>query len=93
LFRNRFLWLAVFIVVFLQLLAVYFSPLVVVLDTTKPSLTDWSVICACGLSTIGIVEITKLIGRATARTEEGEGGSRRDEPSGERPSAVGVQRP
>ncbi|HEY8410599.1 MAG TPA: HAD-IC family P-type ATPase, partial [Pyrinomonadaceae bacterium] len=63
LFRNRFLWLAVFIVVFLQLLAVYFSPLVVVLDTTKPSLTDWSVICACGLSTIGIVEITKLIGR------------------------------
>ena len=68
LFRNRFLWLAVFIVVFLQLLAAYFSPLVVVLDTTRPSLTDWLVIGGCGLLVIAIVEMAKLMHRVTSRS-------------------------
>jgi len=63
LFRNYFLWLATLIVVALQLLAVYFSPLAKVLDTTAPSSTDWMVICSCGLLTIVIVEITKLAQR------------------------------
>src|ERR1041384_7842264 len=36
-FRNPFLWIAVLIVVTLQLFAVYFSPLSAVLGTVKPS--------------------------------------------------------
>lgn len=60
LFRNRFLWFAAFIVVLLQLSAIYFQPLAAILDTTKPSLIDWVVISGCGLLTIAIVEVTKL---------------------------------
>ena len=60
LFRNPFLWLAVFVVAFLQLLAAYFSPLAAILDTTRPSLTDWVVICSSGLLAIGVVEMFKL---------------------------------
>jgi len=59
LFTNRFLWFAAFMVVLLQLSAVYFQPLAAILNTTKPSLTDWVVISGCGLLTIGIVEATK----------------------------------
>ena len=64
LFRNRFLWFAAFMVVLLQLSAVYFQPLAVILNTTKPSLTDWVVISGCGLLTIGIVEATKKAQKA-----------------------------
>lgn len=67
LFRNPFLWLAAFTVVLLQLSAVYFPPLATILDTTKPSLTDWVVIVGCGLLTIGIVEPVKLAYRSSAR--------------------------
>jgi P-type Ca2+ transporter type 2C len=63
LFRNPFLWFAAFMVVLLQLSAVYFPPLATILDTTKPSLTDWVVIGGCGLLTIGIVELVKLAHR------------------------------
>ena len=59
-FRNPFLWIAALIVVTLQLLAAYFSPLAAVLGTVKPSPTDWLVIVSCGLLTIGIVEVTKF---------------------------------
>jgi Ca2+-transporting ATPase len=59
-FSNPFLWIAVFIVVMLQLLAVYLSPLATVLGTVKPSATDWMVIGSCGLLPIGIVEMAKL---------------------------------
>ena len=62
-FRNPFLWIAAFIVVALQLFAVYLSPLAAVLGTVKLSATDWIVIAACGLSTIVIVEPTKFISR------------------------------
>ena len=63
LFRNPFLWIAGFVVVALQLSAVYFSPLAAILETTQPSLTDWLVICACGLLTIAIVDLAKLFSR------------------------------
>ncbi|HEX6043417.1 MAG TPA: cation-transporting P-type ATPase [Pyrinomonadaceae bacterium] len=63
LFRNPFLWIAAFVVVLLQLLAVYFSPLSAILNTTQPSLTDWAVICGCGSLTIAIVELTKFAHR------------------------------
>ena len=59
-FSNPFLWIAVLIVVILQLLAVYFSPLASVLGTVEPSATDWMVIGGCGLLPIGIVEMTKF---------------------------------
>jgi Ca2+-transporting ATPase len=65
LFRNPFLWIAVFVVVLLQLLAVYFSPLSEILNTTRPSVPDWIVIVGCGLLTIAIVEVTKFIHRRT----------------------------
>ena len=41
LFRNPFIWIAVLVVVLLQLSAVYLSPLAAALGTVKPSLTDW----------------------------------------------------
>jgi len=59
-FRNPFLWIAVLIVVMLQIFAVYVSPLAAVLGTVKPSATDWIVIGSCGLLPIGIVEMTKF---------------------------------
>lgn len=63
LLRNPFLWFAAFVVVFLQLLAVYFPPLAAILGTTKPSLTDWIVIAGCGVLTVGIVEVVKFVYR------------------------------
>ena len=72
LFRNPFLWLAVVIVVILQLCAVYLAPLAAVLGTVKPSTTDWLVIGSCGLLAIGLVELTKFAwqanGNAHSRT-------------------------
>jgi P-type Ca2+ transporter type 2C len=59
-FRNPFLWIAVLIVVLLQLFAVYLVPLAAVLGTMKPTATDWIVIAGCGLLPIGIVEMTKF---------------------------------
>jgi len=59
-FNNPFLWIAVLIVVLLQLLAAYFSPLAAILGTVKPSATDWVVIGSSGLLTVGIVEATKI---------------------------------
>src|SRR6185503_11237442 len=59
-FRNPFLWIATLVVVTLQLLAVYLSPLAAILGTVKPSPTDWMVIGSCGLLTIVIVEVTKF---------------------------------
>lgn len=63
LFRNPFIWLAVVVVVSLQLFAAWFSPLAAVLGTVRPSAIDWIVIAGCGLLTIGIVEIAKLVSR------------------------------
>jgi P-type Ca2+ transporter type 2C len=60
LFSNPFIWIAALVVVSLQLLAVYFSPLSAVLGTVKPSPIDWVVIGSCGLLVIGIVEVTKF---------------------------------
>ena len=62
-FKNPFLWIAVLIVVALQLLASYLTLLATVLGTVKPSPTDWVVIGTCGLLTIGIVEVTKFVAR------------------------------
>jgi Ca2+-transporting ATPase len=60
LFRNPFIWVAVVVVVLLQLCAAYFSPLAAVLGTVPPSAIDWLVIISCGMITIAIVELVKL---------------------------------
>jgi Ca2+-transporting ATPase len=60
LFRNPFIWIAVVVVVALQLCAAYFSPLATVLGTVPPSAVDWLVIISCGGLTIAIVEVVKL---------------------------------
>jgi len=62
-FRNPFLWLAVLVVVALQLLAAYFSPLAEILGTVKPSAIDWVVICSSGLLAIAVVEVAKAVFR------------------------------
>jgi Ca2+-transporting ATPase len=58
-FRNPFLWVAVLMVVALQLFAAYCSPLAAILGAVKPSAIDWIVICSSGLLTIAVVEIAK----------------------------------
>jgi Ca2+-transporting ATPase len=60
LFTNPFIWGAAFIVVLLQLLAVYLSPLAAVLGTVRPLPADWLIICICALVPVGIVEATKF---------------------------------
>ena len=62
-FSNRFLWIAVFVVVLLQLLAAYSAPLSAILGTVQPSAIDWVVICSSGLLTIGVVEVAKAVFR------------------------------
>lgn len=63
LFRNSFIWIAAVIVVSLQLLAVYVSPLARVLGTVRPSATDWLVIVLCSIAPVLIVELTKAATR------------------------------
>lgn len=65
LFSNPFIWIAAFVVVLLQLLAVYFSPLAAVLGTVQPSTIDWIVICCSGLLVVAFVELAKLGFRST----------------------------
>ena len=67
-FRNPFLWIAALIVMTLQFLAAYFSPLAAILGTVKPSPTDWIVIGSCALLTIGIVEVAKFAFRQRHET-------------------------
>jgi Ca2+-transporting ATPase len=63
LFTNPFLWIAAVIVVLLQLVAIYVSPLAAVLGTVTLSTTDWTVIGICGLLPIAIVEAAKSLYR------------------------------
>ena len=60
LFRNKFIWVAAIIVILLQLLAAYLSPLSELLGTVKPLPLDWAMVVSCTLLTIVIVEIAKL---------------------------------
>ena len=73
LFRNPFIWIATVIVILLQMLAAYFSPLAGLLGTVKPLAIDWGVICTCTLLTVGIVEITKRINYTWTATTKSNG--------------------
>jgi Ca2+-transporting ATPase len=63
LFRNPMVWVAAIIVISLQLLAIYLSPLARVLGTVRPSELDWIIISICFVIPIVIVELTKAIDR------------------------------
>jgi len=63
LFRNPFLWVATVIVVSLQLLAIYFSPLAKVLGTVHLLTVDWLIVAVCTIAPIVVVECTKALGR------------------------------
>jgi len=58
-FRNPSIWAATPIVVLLQLLAIYFSPLAIVLGTERLSEIDWMVIGICFVVPVIVVEISK----------------------------------
>ncbi len=73
LLRNPFLLIAAFIVISLQLLAVYFSPLARILGTVQPSTTDWLVIVLCSLAPVLIVEVTKTVTRWKFTTRDAQG--------------------
>ncbi len=62
-FRNPYIFAATGVVLVLQMLAIYFPPLARVLDTVRPTATDFGVILLSIVSPIVIVEITKLIAR------------------------------
>jgi P-type Ca2+ transporter type 2C len=59
--RNSFVWIAVVVVISLQLIAVFASPLARILDTVRPNETDWLVIILCTVMPVLVVEATKLI--------------------------------
>lgn len=61
--RSPSIWIAMVVVISLQLLAVYSWPLARVLGTVKPTGMDWWIICAGSVAPILIVEITKIIAR------------------------------
>jgi Ca2+-transporting ATPase len=63
LFRNPFIWVAAIVVICLQLLAVYVSPLARVLGTVRPSGTDWLIVILCSVAPVLIVEATKAVVR------------------------------
>jgi Ca2+-transporting ATPase len=65
-FSNPFLFLAVGLVVGLQILAIYVSPLASILDLVRPSSIDLKIVTAVSLAPILIVETTKLIARYLA---------------------------
>ena len=62
-FRNPFIWVAAFIMILLQLLAIYFAPLALVLGTERPAEFDWIVIGLCVLVPVIVVEISKAVAR------------------------------
>ena len=63
LFRNPFLWIAAAIVITLQLMAVYVTPLARVLNTSRLTSSDWLIGAAAVIAPIILVEATKLITR------------------------------
>jgi Ca2+-transporting ATPase len=65
-FSNPFLFLAAGLVVGLQILAIFVSPLASILDLVRPNSVDLQIVTAVSLAPILIVEITKLITRRTA---------------------------
>lgn len=62
--RNPYLFMALAIVICLQLAALYTAPLQAILHTVPIGLEDWLVIAGAGLSVIVVEEIRKLVSRS-----------------------------
>jgi len=62
-FRNPFIWAATLIVILLQLLAIYLSPLAIVLGTERLAEIDWMVVGFCVVAPVIVVEISKAVVR------------------------------
>ena len=69
-FSNPFIWGATIIVVLLQFLAIYFSPLAVVLGTTRLAEIDWLVVGFCIVAPVVVVEISKAEAKRTGSQVE-----------------------
>ena len=63
LFRNPFIWLAAAIVIALQLMAVYLTPLTRVLNTTRLTSVDWLMAAGAVVVPIMLVEASKSFSR------------------------------
>ena len=63
LFRNPFIWLAAAIVIALQLMAVYLTPLSRVLNTTRLTSVDWLMVTGAVFAPIMLVEVAKSFSR------------------------------
>jgi len=63
LFTNGWLWAAVAICLFLQVVSVHQPLLQRVLHTVAPAVSDWEVIVTCSLMPVAVVESAKLIRR------------------------------
>ncbi|HSB11433.1 MAG TPA: HAD-IC family P-type ATPase [Blastocatellia bacterium] len=61
--RNPYVWVASAIVIGLQLVAIYVTPLARVLNTTRLTATDWSLGAGAVIAPIVVVEATKLVAR------------------------------
>jgi magnesium-transporting ATPase (P-type) len=70
LLKSPFILVSAVVVIVLQLLAVWLSPLARVLGTVPPSQTDWIVIGLCSVAPILIVETTKAISRWQAAGDD-----------------------
>lgn len=66
-FTNPYIFAAAAIVAALQLFAVYFDPLRVVLGFVQPTASDWAVIGISVVAPIVIVEVTKLFSRSLTK--------------------------
>jgi P-type Ca2+ transporter type 2C len=69
-FSNPFIFVAVAISIFLQLLAIYFPPLARILDTAVPNKIDYPVIGVSLILPVVIVEITKAFSNRKSRKDE-----------------------
>jgi len=67
LFTNGWLWAAVVLCVLLQVAAVYWPFLHVVLHTTPLTGADWSLVLACALAPVGVVEMVKFSKRVSGQ--------------------------
>ena len=63
LFRSPFIWAAVVLVVGLQMLAVYLTPLARLLQTVHITRTDWMIVAASSVTPVMIVEVVKMFFR------------------------------
>jgi Ca2+-transporting ATPase len=65
-FTNIWLWAALLVCLILQVLAVYWPPLQIVLHTVPLTATDVVVVVACSLAPVAVVEVLKLARKPSA---------------------------